>query len=288
MIFIAFILLSIATISIAMEKEDLRLRSNSDREASSNRESSARCKTLVDKVHENFFRAVTNKQYDTVSFYLKEKLVDIDKPDSSNTCNALQWSAEVDDIKMLNLLLESGASINSANNKNKHTVLTYAVWHASHRTVKHLLQRGALVNKQNGFGQTSLHYAVEFKRLKKVELLLEYKANAEIADEQGITAWELVKSKYRELPSWYHDSDGQRIMELIEWEIKKSKKEQEIKQKEAIKLHASLRIKEPLKQKEPVTEVIKEIKKKGRRESDTALVSTSASNLDSTINKIEK
>ena len=231
MIFILLILLLSASISTAMEKEghvpekEGRIRTVSYREPL----------ITSEKVQEKYLLAVKSKRYNVVRFYLDEGLVETDKQDSSHDYNALQWAAEVNDIEMINLLVEKGASVNSANNKNKHTVLTYAAWHASNQTVRHLLTKGALVDRQNDFGQTPLHYAVEFKKRKTVERLLEYEANVEIADNNGLTAWDLVKHKYSEMSSWYQDADGKMIMELLENVVKKNKKALTAKWKESSK-----------------------------------------------------
>ena len=235
MVVIPLIFLLSAGISIAMEKEG-RLHEKVQEKEERIRTVSYREPVIIsEKVQEKYLLAVKSKRYDVVRFYLNEGLVEIDKQDSLHDYNALQWAAEVNDIEMINLLVEKGASVNSANNKNKHTVLTYAAWHASHQTVKHLLTKGALVDRQNDFGQTPLHYAVEFKKRKAVELLLEYRANVEIADNKGVTAWQLAKDKYIDLSSWYQDADGKKIMELLEYEAKKNKKALEAKWKESSK-----------------------------------------------------
>ncbi len=72
---------------------------------------------------------------------------------------------------VLELLLTKGARINT----DDESALFFALRNRDH--VKFLLARGADVNYENGFGKTVLFYAIGFKDIEMVRLLLDHKAD---------------------------------------------------------------------------------------------------------------
>ena len=56
-----------------------------------------------------------------------------------------------------------------------------------------LLSKGFEPNTQNFEGNTAMHYAIDAKFLKCVDLLINYGADENIVNNHGVFPWELLK-----------------------------------------------------------------------------------------------
>ena len=64
----------------------------------------------------------------------------------------------------------------------------------NHEMLKLLLLKGFEPNTQNEDGNTPLHYAVDSRHLKCVDILINFGADESIENKLGLSAWELNRS----------------------------------------------------------------------------------------------
>lgn len=57
-----------------------------------------------------------------------------------------------------------------------------------------LLRKGADPNLQNIFGNSALHYTISNKFFKLTNLLIQFNANEDLINEQGLTPWECINA----------------------------------------------------------------------------------------------
>jgi len=107
---------------------------------------------------------------------LKEKLEDgtpVDKRDEDGQ-TSLMWAAEMNSLKVAQLMIENGADIN-AKDKNGQTPLIYAAMKNSLDVAKLLIENGADTEVKDGFTLTALMWA-EVKRYDEmIKLLKKYR-----------------------------------------------------------------------------------------------------------------
>lgn len=117
----------------------------------------------------------------------------VTKPDSVNERNewgqtALHLAVEENETKEIQRLLSLGAEID-ARDKNNQTPLLLAAYRNeddSHfHTIKTLLENGANVNAQDDTGYTSTHYLAIESSVEMLRLLMSYKADLSLKNNQG-------------------------------------------------------------------------------------------------------
>ena len=79
-------------------------------------------------------------------------------------------------------------------NENGNTLLILASIYNLEEICLFLLRKGADPNLQNIFGNSALHYTISNKFFKLTNLLIQFNANEELINEQGLTPWECVNS----------------------------------------------------------------------------------------------
>ncbi|MDH5548249.1 MAG: ankyrin repeat domain-containing protein [Gammaproteobacteria bacterium] len=118
-----------------------------------------------------------------------EKGIDFDARSESSEHNALTISADVEDPKIVKILLDTGARIDSKGFWDG----TIVHWSATAKTgtLKMLLEEydgKRLINTKDVGGNTPILHAVMWKNSENVRLLLEYGADPNIPNGRGITA----------------------------------------------------------------------------------------------------
>lgn len=99
---------------------------------------------------------------------------------------------------IIKLLLENGADIEQKlefSSGINDTPLIIAAGCGSKHILEYLLQKGAEVNYQNAKGESALMMAAYVGRLDNVKILIDYKADKSLKDNNGLTAVELAKEK---------------------------------------------------------------------------------------------
>lgn len=96
------------------------------------------------------------------------------------------WDPNVYDIRVINLLVSSGASVNARDCDGK-TALHIASNATCHIVAEILLNHGAAIDSQDNTGMTPLHDACKAGSSDKVEVLLRRGANVNIQDCSGDT-----------------------------------------------------------------------------------------------------
>ena len=95
----------------------------------------------------------------------------------------------------LKLLIDKGADVNAKDN-NGFALLHHAINCKNINLAKLLLERDADVNIQDSNGNSALHYAVDFPdKQQLIELLMKYKANPDIKNNQEETVLEQAQAK---------------------------------------------------------------------------------------------
>lgn len=110
------------------------------------------------------------------------------RDDLYNTALHIAMSREVGGI--ITELLLSSAPINEAGRNDKyplHLATTMVDGQLAIRTVSKLLREGAIVDVEDGDGNTALHLAIEQERIEVVRVLIRNKADVNIPGNAGVT-----------------------------------------------------------------------------------------------------
>lgn len=111
-----------------------------------------------------------------------------------NGATPLMWAAYEGNIKIIKILLESGADINASDNFSQ-SVLCYACGpHGSFEAIKYLIDNGANVNPDTNGNDTPLMHASMWVSNDAVKYLLKKGARVNDKTKQGDTALLLVGS----------------------------------------------------------------------------------------------
>lgn len=117
-----------------------------------------------------------------------------------NPNNFVKYAGQ-NDINVVQLFIQSGMSPNTRRPLDGFTPLTAAAAFGRQEMAEFLLDdNGADINAQDHEGQTALMKAVQHNRPQMVELLLERKADYNIADKSGNTALTLANTNYGDNP----------------------------------------------------------------------------------------
>eukprot|EP01083_Nonionella_stella_P268442 907471_1 len=106
------------------------------------------------------------------------------------------------DENMVSFSLHEYSSINLLDTAFKNdTVLHVAIQNKQYKILQHLLENGASVNSQNPTnGNTALHLCVQLNDIKSVKLLLKYGANAYIENQSKLTPVNIAQQyKYKQI-----------------------------------------------------------------------------------------
>ena len=112
--------------------------------------------------------------------------VDINNQATLGGKSALHCAVRYGNVKVIKLLLDSGAYIDAITNCCE-TPLFFAVECENEKIVKLLLDSGANVCAINSLNKTPLFLAVEKEKLEIIKLLLHYKSNINVVDIAGMT-----------------------------------------------------------------------------------------------------
>ena len=98
------------------------------------------------------------------------------------------YSSYADQLEIFQLLLSSGANVNSEATDDGETPLMVAARFGHLKIVEFLISNGALTNVVNDRGETALAFASREGRIDIAELLILNGANINVADNDGWTA----------------------------------------------------------------------------------------------------
>lgn len=97
------------------------------------------------------------------------------------------WKAAINGkISEIEAELAKGTDINSKSPNGGYTPLLFAIGLGQTKAAEFLLSKGALPDIKNNEGSTALMSAVVQKKEKLVKLLIEYKADVNLADRNGL------------------------------------------------------------------------------------------------------
>jgi ankyrin repeat protein len=120
------------------------------------------------------------------------KLISKLTPSSHDT--ALIYSAEQDNIEILNKLIAAGANINTQN-KNGITPLMEAAKQGNIEIINRLIAAGADINAKDNFNQTALIIAIFNRQYYTAKKLLEYNPDVHVVTKNGNTALTLIAGR---------------------------------------------------------------------------------------------
>jgi ankyrin repeat protein len=114
----------------------------------------------------------------------------------------LMFAAAKNDVDLVRVLLEGGASVESTNDY-QWTPLHVAAFYGHLEVCRLLLDWGAKVDSLDVSEETPLHHAAMTGHLSVVKLLVEKGANVRIKNGKGHTASDMARSKgFRNVAVW--------------------------------------------------------------------------------------
>lgn len=128
--------------------------------------------------------------YDICELLLKNK-ANPNLATFQNKLTPLHWASSNENIKLINLLLSYGASINAVTAQYE-TSLMYSVKNNKLNSVKYLLLKGANPNITNIAGETSLHMAARRLNGDIIKVLIDGGADASAINNQQETAFDVA------------------------------------------------------------------------------------------------
>lgn len=162
------------------------------------------------KVSSNFDRSLLQiaiqEKKDIIIQYLINKGANVNNVDAHGSTPLIEAVAE-QNIELCKLLIDNGAEVNVFRNIDLASPLHISAQIGNFEIMQLLLQSGATVNNQNQQDKTALHLACASGNSKCVKLLLESKAKRNIKDCNGKTPFELntsdsIKSLFNEKMRW--------------------------------------------------------------------------------------
>ena len=114
---------------------------------------------------------------------------------ANKTLDALMCAIKSQDNEQFKSLLNRNKNVIFARDKNGNTALVAATMFGWKRGIKNLIKRGADLDAQNRFGNTSLHYASAIPEHDEIRrYLLRKQASASIRNERGICSCDSILS----------------------------------------------------------------------------------------------
>jgi hypothetical protein len=111
---------------------------------------------------------------------------------SSNQETPVSIAADLGDVEVMAVLLDSGFDVEGSNSLRMSALHT-AARRGNLDMCRLLLGRGAVVDNSNGYISTPLHAAAKYGRLSVVKLLVERRADVRMKDDDGRTASEVAR-----------------------------------------------------------------------------------------------
>ena len=108
----------------------------------------------------------------------------------------MYWAAARKKMALADLLIEYGADVNLASERNANSAIFIAARNNKPQVVEYYLRHGANLAASNKLGQTALHAAVSGRHLSMVELLLKLGVPIDSKDAEGNTAIMLTSTNY--------------------------------------------------------------------------------------------
>jgi len=119
---------------------------------------------------------------------------DVDIQDKEDGWTPLMWAITIGDIDIIKALLKKNADIWIPDNQGG-TILHQAVLYGHIEVIKFLLSHEIkLLDQGDSFGMTPLMWACDERNLEVIKLLLEYKPNIDVSDNNGRRAIDLCES----------------------------------------------------------------------------------------------
>jgi len=132
--------------------------------------------------------AIYSRNCDIVNLILKYSQIPIiinSKTNSGET--PLHFAVNLQEIKIVKLLLKNGADINSHDYEHEYNILHYAINLSSRELVKICLEYNIDINHQDIYGNTALHYVILENNLEIFNMLISnnYKINVNLWNLEG-------------------------------------------------------------------------------------------------------
>ena len=159
------------------------------------------------KIYNNLFSYAKNNKTDLFKEEMeaikKDYKFNINIIDKTNKY-FINYAIITNNIELTKYLLENGAKLDMDNDNN--TIITIPIEYNMNELLEILLEADknnigtSIINFKNRAKKTPLHIAIEFKNMNAIQLLLKYKANANVSDKDGYNAlYYAVKSKSIEI-----------------------------------------------------------------------------------------
>ena len=138
--------------------------------------------------------SVIKNDYETISKILAESTVDINNPDPVSGKTPLITAIEKNDLKMVKILIDSGASVNFTVNP-----LITAIKTTNQHLIKFILERNPNIENVNKEGKLPLVIALETKNIDCIKLLLNQYTNTGLKQSVFLTASEYGNNEVLQL-----------------------------------------------------------------------------------------
>ena len=124
----------------------------------------------------SFHLSILSRDIDTVKLILKysEKTIIINSRTNIGK-TPLHYAVNLQEIKIVNLLLDNGANINLQDYEHEYNILHYAINFGSKELVAFCLNNNIDINRQDIFGNTALHYSVIEGNNEILNMIIEQK-----------------------------------------------------------------------------------------------------------------
>lgn len=132
--------------------------------------------------------------YQTIKLLIDNEPTLINIPDGDNIF-PIEWAVENGDINIFDFLIKNGAD--PYINKDGFNLLHLAAYHGRNKIIDRLLSLKINLNEMddNGRGRTPLMWVAEAGNLSTLKHLIKLGANAELKDENGMTALDIAVSE---------------------------------------------------------------------------------------------
>lgn len=138
-----------------------------------------------------FAEYITEGKFEICRQFLSAGM-DINVRDKDGT-PMINIAVRTDNEEIVSWLIDNGADINTASEDRGYTPLMDAIWRGNYDVAKCLIKQGADVNTISKEGQTNLILAVGASKADLVELLANNKADPDIKDQMGMSAYGYAK-----------------------------------------------------------------------------------------------
>ena len=151
---------------------------------------------VVNEVLHEVLHELTTEQADKMYGPYEWNPEALDSLNEVNGSNALHDAMEMEDARLVKLMLNHGANVNMPDYLDW-TPLHHAMPLENDDCARALIEMGANIELLNAGGATPLHLAAYYSQFKNVKLLMERNANVLVRDEEGRDAPAIARKQLR-------------------------------------------------------------------------------------------